>query len=135
RRELGPDCHYMVGGDFNGTHSPLGLSESEFSNLYKDIDLKEIFEFCNIPQDKRATQIQFYSGPKINPLQLDGFWASQSLCECLITEETGVYMYKSDLGVSMPYVKTLTQRLAMPSDHYPTFTSIELKKALLKKRL
>jgi hypothetical protein len=67
---------------------------------------------------------------RIRPLQIDGFWLSQSLAPAVIAGQTGVYLYKSDLGVGMPYVKTLGQRLAMPSDHYPVMTSIDLKKAL-----
>ncbi len=125
-KALGPNCYYLVGGDFNGTHSPQLASESEFSAFYDNLNLKEVFEYCRVPIDRRATQIQFHSGSKINHLQLDGFWASENLLPKLIPEETGVYLYKSDLGIGMPYVASLNQKFAMPSDHYPTRTSIQL---------
>lgn len=122
-----PDCHFIVGGDFNGIHSPKELSESEFSALHADSDLIEVFEHCALDASKRATQIQFQTSSKIIPLQLDGIWVSKNLAQYVVTEETGVYMYKSDLGVGLPYVRSLGQRLAMPSDHYPVMTSINLK--------
>lgn len=126
RKELGEKTEYLIGGDFNGIHSPSALKEPEFDRLHEEENLLEVFEACGVPQEERATQIQF-QGQKPIPLQIDGIWVSKSLQKALIRESTGVYLYKSDLGVKLPYVRSLGQRLAMPSDHYPVMTSINLE--------
>ncbi|MCB0411369.1 MAG: hypothetical protein KDD22_02515, partial [Bdellovibrionales bacterium] len=125
RQQVGPTPFMVLGGDFNGIHSPQAQAEPEFEAFYKDFDFKELFEAVQLPQEQRATQIQF-QGQKPYPIQIDGFWLSSNLIEKIEVGSTEVFKFRGDLGVKLPYAKSMSQKWAMPSDHYAVVTCLSL---------
>lgn len=106
----------MVAGDFNGFASKANLAE-EFKDL-TTTDLESVVDLAALPPEAAATQLQFTRNG-INGLEIDYIFISPELKTHLIKESVEVFRYRSDLGLPLPLPKTLEQRTAMPSDHYP----------------
>lgn len=113
----------MVAGDFNGFASKANLAD-EFKDLAAT-DLESVVDLAGLSPEAAATQLQFSRNGQINNLEIDYIFISPELKPHLIKDSVEVFRYRSDLGVPLPLPKTLEQRIAMPSDHYPvvaTFT-------------
>lgn len=117
-RAAHPGVPTIVGGDFNGNAKRAG-GEKEFAPLFEQTDLENVFQILGLDQQTSMTQIQF--GRHATPyfLQIDYFFVSPELQNCVVPEGTYVYRYRSDLGVKLAIPTTLDQRLYLPSDHYP----------------
>jgi len=123
RLEL-PGTPVIVGGDFNG-QLRRGLLDREFHSLYEETDLMDVFDVIQRPPEHCATQVQIQRSRPPLLLQLDHILISPELRDRVDSQGTYVYMYKSDMGVAMPYSSTLEQRDQLPSDHYPVVVSFE----------
>ena len=104
-------------GDFNGKASPKD-TEHEFTSIYKNSDLKELFDHLSIEEERRLTHIQFLSNGQVRHLQLDYIFSTQETFQHVIPEKCGVYRIKNK-GAELPLPTNLTQRFQMHSDHYP----------------
>jgi exonuclease III len=111
----------IVTGDFNGTAAKDHLAE-EFQDL-AETDLESVVDLAALDREASATQLQFNRGGQINGLQIDYIFISPELKPHLIPGGVEVFRYRSDLGLPLPLPKTLEQRIAMPSDHYPVIAT------------
>ena len=123
RREQ-PSVPVVVGGDFNGViHRERG--EAEFLPLHETTDLQDVFSLLGRGEADAMTQIQFTRTGQTLLLQIDYLLVSQGLQPHIVSEESFVYRYKSDLGVNLGLPTHLDQRLALPSDHYPVVVTFK----------
>lgn len=120
QREMEGKVPVIIGGDFNGI-AHRQACETEFSSIYTDSDLKELFDVLpgELSEEDRATQLQFFRDGTIRLLQLDYFFLSPHLHPMVQGEFSQVYRYKGDMGLPLPLPTNLEQRGALPSDHYP----------------
>lgn len=123
RAEFSPSIPTIVAGDFNGS-ARKGSTAEEFEEMTKT-DLESVIDIAGHDGEVAATQLQFNRGGGINFLQIDFLFVSPELKEHLISEQVGVYRYKSDLRVTLPLPKTIDQRIALPSDHYPVVATFK----------
>jgi endonuclease/exonuclease/phosphatase family metal-dependent hydrolase len=121
RREFSSTVPVIVAGDFNGCARPSRRSE-EFS-AFSDTDLASVIEIAGLDGESAATQIVFSRGGGVSCLEIDFIFVSPELKENLLSAE--VYRYRSDLKVLLPLPKTLEQRMALPSDHYPVVATFK----------
>lgn len=108
----------IVGGDFNGIAHPQ-RGESEFLPLFERTDLEDVFAVLGRDVNEAMTQVQFTRTGQMQLLQIDYLLVSRNLQTFLVPEESFVYRYRSDLGVTLGLPRNLDQRLALPSDHFP----------------
>ena len=125
KEELGSDVPVILGGDLNGVADPRS-HEPEFKYLYENSDLIESFELAQLPDSKRVTQVQIRPDSKRIETQIDYFFVSPSLKDKVISEETGAYFFKSDLGMDRPHPSSLEEKSELPSDHYPIRLTLSL---------
>lgn len=123
-RELEFKVPIVVAGDFNGEAGTV-RTEPEFSALHEQTDLKDVFDLAGLADGERYTQMQFPRHGTPRGLHLDYIFLSSHLHKAVVQEQTGVYLYKSDLKVILPYPKSLDQRTTLASDHYPIFCTIK----------
>lgn len=123
-RQECPDTPVIVAGDFNGTLFGAN-SDPEFEILTQTTDLIDPMALLSLNPDDLATQIQFsrYHGRQL--LRLDYILISPQLQSHLESKGSGVYLYRDENGSPIPYAKSLTQRQALPSDHYPVILKLK----------
>ncbi|MCC7405438.1 MAG: hypothetical protein IT288_13650 [Bdellovibrionales bacterium] len=110
----------IIGGDFNGIAHQQAC-EQEFTSIYSDSNLRELFDCFETPISEidRTTQLQFLRDGSCRYLQLDYFFLSPPLQKLLDQNGCAVYRYKGDMGFALPLPTNLEQRGNLPSDHYP----------------
>lgn len=124
--ELSSKVPVILAGDFNGRVQRID-GEPEFASLFHSTDLLDVFEEASLPSEKRFTQLQMLEGGECRFLQLDYIFVSPDLSAHIDKEKTGPYRFKGDLGFELPIPTNLEQRYALPSDHYPTVLTLNLK--------
>lgn len=118
-----PPTPVILVGDFNGCARRDFLSE-EFAELLKT-DLQCVLESSGLKGSDAATQLQFNRGGGVTYVHIDFILIPTDLKSKLLTNETHVYRYLSDLRVPLALPTTLDQRLQMPSDHYPVVATFQ----------
>lgn len=112
-----PGTSVVVGGDFNG--QAAGPKPDEEFLCLLDTDLSEAFHQLNIPPEKSASQVSLPKNGRAQLLKIDHIFLSPELHSNLVAEGSEVFLYRSELGIPMPYVGSIESRNALPSDHYP----------------
>jgi len=116
RAEFNPAVPVLVAGDFNGC-ARADMRGEEFAAL-DNTDLESTVEIAGLSGDEVATQLQFQRGAQVVGLQIDFIFVSPELKPKIKPASVHVYRYHSD-RVPLPLPRTLDQRLALPSDHFP----------------
>lgn len=116
RAEFNPAVPVIVAGDFNGC-ARADMRGEEFAAL-ANTDLESTVEIAGLSGDEVATQLQFQRGAQAMGLQIDFIFVSPELKPKIKPGSVHVYRYHSD-RVPLPLPRTLDQRLALPSDHFP----------------
>lgn len=124
RAELQFKVPVIVAGDFNGIASRLFM-EPEFQYLHDKTDLIEVLEAASRPVDERFSQIQIgYSG-KSTKLHIDYIFVSPDLKDRIVSEKTGIHLFRNEMGQSIPLPQTMEDRDRLPSDHYPLVLTLQ----------
>lgn len=120
RRREQPGVPIVVGGDFN---AELGSLELE---LLSRTDLFDFHATLGLEPEARATYFHFDSKEGRRSLVLDYLLSSPELREKIIVPESATYRYKTQEGVELPIPATSSEKLRLPSDHYPVVLTLEL---------
>lgn len=124
-RQIHPSVPIIVSGDFNGNAQKDG-HEPEFSALYDKTDLLDVLEVINEPPQQRFSYFYFTRENQKEASQLDYILLSKDLQDLVIQAESGIYHYKDNHGVHLPYPEDSFQRYALPSDHYPVVLKLKI---------
>lgn len=119
-----PGVPRAVVGDFNGVAQQKHF-EPEFEEIYRNTDLRNALELCDLEPEFLTTQVQFRRGLGRQLLQLDYIFLCSSLQSKIVKEDSYVYRYKNDLGLHSSLPTSFEEKLAMPSDHYPVIVSLK----------
>jgi hypothetical protein len=114
----------LLGGDFNGAAS-LSNPDPEFSALYRDTLLRDALEIAGVPQDERFTHMQIHPRREALNKQLDYIFVPPELSARLDRENTWVYRFKDEMGMTMLIPRTLNEKKLLPSDHYPLILTLK----------
>lgn len=124
-KDLFPDAHRVVLGDFNGI-ARGDVREPEFDVLYERTDLKNALELAGLDKEYSTTQVQFLRSGGRELLQFDYIFLGESLQERLVKEETYVYRYKNEMGIHSALPTNFDEKLLLPSDHYPVVVTLDV---------
>lgn len=113
----------IVAGDLNGI-AQKGLQEPEFDDLYGQTDLEDVLEVINEPYERRLTFFYFSKENQRESCQLDYILLPPELHSLVKKEDSGIYLFRDNHGVILPYPMESYQRYALPSDHYPIVASL-----------
>ncbi|HVK61886.1 MAG TPA: hypothetical protein VM432_10065, partial [Bdellovibrionales bacterium] len=126
--EFGKRVPVLLTGDFNGT-AALPLHDPEFEAIYRETDLKDALEVADLPQDERFTYMQL---PQRNSRvgagfsrQLDYIFVPEKLHARVSREDTWVYRFKDEHGMTMMIPRNLNEKKLLCSDHYPVVLTLE----------
>lgn len=114
----------ILAGDFNGNASRLA-TEKEFTYLYQNSDLEDIFHLAQVPPQERYTYIQIKSGARSEGRQIDYCFLSPDLHSKLNKTSAKVYLYKDEFNSVIQKPLFMDQRGLLPSDHYPVIFTLE----------
>jgi hypothetical protein len=104
-------------GDFNGNAS-RNMTEKEFTEIYSQTDLEDIFEIAKLSMEERATYHAVRNSGKTESRQIDYCFLSKLAQPHFEVSSGMVYRYKNELGqFSIP--KTMAEKDLLPSDHFP----------------
>lgn len=123
RTEFSPPVPVIVAGDFNGCARPSRQAE-EFAEL-GHTDLLSAVEVAGHDGDAAATQVVFSRGGNVQCMEIDFIFISPELKPALLEGGVEIFRYRSDLKVPLPLPKTIEQRTALPSDHYPVVVTFK----------
>lgn len=124
RRKEFPNIPIVVGGDFNGM-AQRNSCESEFKYLYEQSDLDDVLEVIGEPNERRHTYFHFSRENVREASQLDYIMLPPELHGRVLKAESGIYHFRDQHGVVLPYPQDSFQRYALPSDHYPLILTLE----------
>ncbi len=125
RRAEFPGVPIIVAGDMNGGAQKQG-HEPEFVDLYRQTDLQDILEIIEESADRRFSYFHFNRENVREASQLDFIFLPPELHPHVQKEESGIYLYRDQHGVILPYPQDTFQRYALPSDHYPVVTTLKI---------
>jgi hypothetical protein len=116
----------VLAGDFNGIIQKQGR-EPEFSPLFENTQLEDIFELIQYPENERYTHLFFSSG--LGPIanQIDAVLIEKRYADQLIVDQCKVYRYKNDYGDQVQ-IETFKEKTELPSDHFPILMTLHLGK-------
>lgn len=117
-----PSAKICLVGDFNA-QGRREVCDKELIEIYERTDLVEIMDICAKPSSETSSQITFPKGFKPVGVQIDHIFITPNLISSLIKESCRIELFTTELGQPIPYVKSLEQRQALPSDHYPICAS------------
>jgi endonuclease/exonuclease/phosphatase family metal-dependent hydrolase len=124
RKEEFPNIPIIVAGDFNGM-AQRNSCESEFRYLYEKSDLDDVLEVINEPSERRHTYFHFNRENVREASQLDYIMIPPKLHSHVSKADSGIYLFRDQHGVVVPYPQDSFQRYALPSDHYPLVLTLE----------
>ena len=124
RRQEMPHVPVIVAGDFNGM-AQRNSCESEFKYLYEKTDLDDVLEMIGEESERRHTYFHFNRENVREASQLDYIMLPAELRDRIKKEESGIYLFRDQHGVVVPYPQDSFQRYALPSDHYPLVLTLE----------
>lgn len=121
----GSETPILVCGDLNGNASAVD-TEQEFLSIYENTNLKDALELAKVPSIDRATYYQINRGTPAESKQLDYCFLSPAAAKLLsLTPPPEVYRYRDNLGMKLDPPKSLDEKMALPSDHYPVLVSLK----------
>ena len=110
----------FVSGDFNAS-----LDSKEFASL-RVLDLVDLHDVLKTPKSEKYTLVHFDYQEMPNPNLLDQVLLSPELVDKVVHRDSYIYRYKSFYDIPDDPPKTLKERYAMPSDHYPVVVTFKL---------
>ena len=116
----------ILTGDFNGLAARKS-TDVEFEALYRDTDLEDALEVAEVPQDERFTYMQL-SNSRLRPghnKQLDYIFIPPALQRFVHKEDTWVYRFKDEFGMTMIVPRNLNEKKTLASDHYPVVLTLQ----------
>ena len=125
RRSEFPNIPIIVAGDMNGGAQREG-HEAEFNDLYLHTDLEDILQVIGEPKERRVSYFHFNRDNVREASQLDFIFLPSELHALVQKEESGIYQYRDQHGVIVPYPQDTYQRYALPSDHYPVVATLKI---------
>lgn len=125
RRKEFPGVPIIIGGDFNG-HAQKILTGQEFISLYLHSDLEDVLEVIGEAAERRFSYFHFNRENIREASQLDYIMLPPELHSKVQKEESGIYHYRDQHGVVLPYPQDSFQRYALPSDHYPIVVTLNI---------
>lgn len=122
-QERSPEVDLLVMGDFNGW-AGVENPEEEFREIYNLSLIKDIHDLKQSSLEDRTTHVFFNYLNQAQANQLDYIFLNQSAQNKVVLSETYAYRYKY-FGYPAPLVRNITERRALPSDHYPQVCVLE----------
>ncbi len=113
----------VVAGDMNG-NAQMGRQEPEFDDLYQFSDLQDVMEVMGGPHEERFSFFYFGKENQREAHQLDYIFLPPELHSLIKKEDSGIYLFRDERGIPLPYPQESYQRYALPSDHYPIVASL-----------
>lgn len=123
KQEFGETTPIFLSGDFNGKAARPG-TDPEFEAIYRDTDLQDALELADVPHDERFTHMQIYNKREGFNRQLDYIFAPVSLAPRVNKDESWVYRFKDEYGMTQIIPRNLNQKKLLPSDHYPVILTL-----------
>ncbi len=123
--EFGGRVPILLSGDFNGRAGRP--PEPEFEALYQRSKLEDVLEVAGVAKDDRYTHMQLsMSRNRVgHNKQLDYIFIPPQLHARVNKEESWVYRYKDDYGMTMLVPRNLNEKRLLASDHYPVILTLE----------
>lgn len=125
RRADHPGVPVIVAGDFNGQAQRQSV-DPEFAPLYELSDLEDVLEVIKETPERRFSYFHFNRDFVREASQLDYIMLPPELHALVEKEESGIYHYRDQHGVVLPYPQDSFQRYALPSDHYPVVVTLKI---------
>lgn len=125
RRKDYPGVPVIVAGDFNG-NAQRNSVDPEFRPIYEQTDLEDILEVIQEVPERRFSYFHFTRDLVREASQLDYIMLPPELHPLVKKEESGIYHYRDQHGVILPYPQDSFQRYALPSDHYPVVATLKI---------
>ncbi len=122
--EFGPGTPIVLSGDFNGS-AALPKPDPEFTALYDRTPLLDCLEIAGVPQDERFTHMQIYNNRTGTNRQLDYIFVPPELKARVDHENTWVYRFKDEHGMTQIIPRNLNEKRLLPSDHYPVVLTLK----------
>jgi hypothetical protein len=116
----------VLSGDFNGS-AMRPSPEPEFEAIYRESDLEDALEWAKQPNDERFTYMQLSNSrtrPGINK-QLDYVFLPAALGRRVNVDETWVYRFKDEYGMTMMLPRNFNEKKFLASDHYPVVVTLD----------
>ena len=114
----------LLTGDFNGTASEP-QTDTEFEALYRDTDLRDVLQWSGVADDERFTHMQIYNNRTGTTRQLDYIFLSPLLASRINAEESWVFRYRGEDGITQIIPRNLNEKRLLPSDHYPVILTLD----------
>jgi Endonuclease/Exonuclease/phosphatase family len=113
----------ILGGDFNGVASRPNPDE-EFHYLYEETHLRDVLDIADVTHEERFTHQQIYRNRNGVNRQLDYIFVPQELAARVNGEESWIYRYRDENGMTQIIPKNLNEKKLLPSDHYPVVLTL-----------
>ncbi len=114
----------LLAGDLNG-FAGRPATDAEFTLIYQETDLQDIFEVAGLSPDKRSTFYQIKNGQKGEGKQIDYCFIPEAVHKNLNVKSCITYLFKDEFGFALDTPTTLDAKSKLPSDHYPLFFTLE----------
>jgi endonuclease/exonuclease/phosphatase family metal-dependent hydrolase len=114
----------VLAGDFNGRASRPN-TDTEFEALYRETQLRDVLEVAEVPDDERFTHMQIHRNRTSLDRQLDYVFLPPELASRVNREESWVYRFRDELGLTMMIPRNLNEKRLLPSDHYPVIVTLD----------
>lgn len=124
--EYGGETPILIGGDFNGS-AMLPNPDFEFESIYRETQLKDCLEIAGVAVDERFTFMQIHGNRPSYNRQIDYLLVPPGLAARVNRDETWVFRYRDELGMTMMIPRTLNEKRLLPSDHYPVILTLDPK--------
>jgi len=122
--EFGGRAPVILGGDFNGV-AGWPSPDEEFKALYDGTHLRDALEIAGVPRDERFTHQQLHRNrPGVNR-QLDYIFVPPELAPRVNRDETWVFRYRDEMGMTQIIPRNLNEKRLLPSDHYPVVLTLD----------
>jgi endonuclease/exonuclease/phosphatase family metal-dependent hydrolase len=123
-KEFSGKTPLVLGGDFNGKAS-LPDPDQEFEAVYKETNLKDCLEAAQVAKDDRFTHQQIYNNRVGSNKQLDYLFIPPELALRVNRDETWVYRYQDQTGMTLLIPRTFNEKRMLPSDHFPVVLTLD----------
>lgn len=122
--EFGGRTPVILGGDFNGVAGWPNPDE-EFTALYDKTHLRDALDLAGIAHDERFTHQQLNRNrPGVNR-QLDYIFVPPELVPRVNRDETWVFRFRDEMGMTQIIPRNLNEKRLLPSDHYPVVLTLD----------
>lgn len=123
REEFAGKVPVFLAGDFNG-NAARPDTDFEFEALYRETDLEDCLEMARVPRDERFTHMQIYNNRTGTNRQLDYIFLPKEMQVRVHKEETWVFRFKDELGMTQIIPRNFNEKKLLPSDHYPVILTL-----------